>query len=197
MKSKQGSYTRRALLAGLIATSGILAASAYAVSVTTEDDKPRYEARQLHQGEAGRDDRRAAHLAGLKQKLGLSAEQEAAWNTFAAATQYGARRSGMERGAMRGDFDKLSTPGRFDRMLAMSELRSTHLVKRPGNQGLVFAADARTAARIRCRGDALAAPPRTSSSAASVLNRRVQAGTRAGDRPRSFVAAWRPGFESR
>lgn len=130
MKSKQGSYTRRALLAGLIATSGILAASAYAVSVTTEDDKPRYEARQLHQGEAGRDDRRAAHLAGLKQKLGLSAEQEAAWNTFAAATQYGARRSGMERGAMRGDFDKLSTPGRFDRMLAMSELRSTHLVER-------------------------------------------------------------------
>jgi hypothetical protein len=53
-KSKQGSYTRRAVLAGMIAASGILAASACAVSVTTEDDKPRCEARQLHQGEGGR-----------------------------------------------------------------------------------------------------------------------------------------------
>jgi len=130
MKSKQGSYTQRALLAGLIAASGILAASAYAVSSTTADDKPRCEARQLHQGETGRDDRRAANLAGLKEKLGLSAEQEAAWNTFAAATQHGARRSGMERQAMRGDLDKLSTPERLDRMLAMSELRRTHLVER-------------------------------------------------------------------
>jgi hypothetical protein len=130
MKSEQGSYTRRAELAGLIATSGILAASAYAVSVTTEDDKPRCEARQLHQGEAGRDDRRAAYLAGLKQKLGLSAEQEAAWSAFTAATQHGSRRSGMERVEMRGDLDKLSTPGRLDRVLAMSELRRTHLVER-------------------------------------------------------------------
>lgn len=130
MKSKQGSYTQRALLAGLIAASGILAASAYAVSANTADDKPRCEARQLHQGEAGRDDRRAAHLAGLKQKLGLSAEQEAAWNTFAAVTQDGPRRPGMQRQAMRGDFEKLSTPERLDRMLAMSELRRSHLLER-------------------------------------------------------------------
>ena len=130
MKSKQGSYTRRAVLAGLIATSGILAASACAVSVTTEDDKPPCEARQLHQGEAGRDDRRAAHLAGLKQKFGLSAEQETAWNAYTAATRHESRRSGMERGGMRGDLDKLSTPERLDRVLAMSELRRTHLVER-------------------------------------------------------------------
>ncbi len=130
MKSKQGSYTRRALLTGLIAASGILAASAYAVSADTVDDRPRCEARQQHQREAGRDDRRAAHLAGLKQKLGLSAEQEAAWNTFAAATQHGSRHPGLERQTMRGDFDKLSTPERLDRVLAMSELRRSHLLER-------------------------------------------------------------------
>ncbi|MCU0809618.1 MAG: hypothetical protein MUE59_01025 [Thiobacillaceae bacterium] len=60
MKSKQGSCTRRAALAGLIAASGILTASADAVSAITADDEPFSEARQLHQGEAGRDDRRAA-----------------------------------------------------------------------------------------------------------------------------------------
>lgn len=98
--------------------------------MTTEDDKPRCEARQLREGEAGRDDRRAAYLAGLKQKLGLSAEQEAAWSAYTAATQLGSRRSGMERGGMRCDLDKLSTPGRLDRVLAMSELRRTHLVER-------------------------------------------------------------------
>ena len=130
MKSKQGSYTQRAVLAGLIAASGILAASAYAVSANTADDKPRCEARQLHLGEAGRDGRRAAHLAGLKEKLALNAEQEAAWDAFAAASQHGAHRSGMQRQAMRGDFDKLSTPERLDRMLAMSELRRTHLLER-------------------------------------------------------------------
>jgi periplasmic protein CpxP/Spy len=31
---------------------------------------------------------------------------------------------------MRGDLDKLSTPERLDRVLAMSELRRTHLVER-------------------------------------------------------------------
>lgn len=112
MKSKQGSYTRRAVLAGLIAASGILAASAYAISAENGDTKPRCEARQLYQGETGREDRRAAHLAALKQKLGLSAEQEAAWSSFVAATEHGPRRSGMERQAMRDDLDRLSTPER-------------------------------------------------------------------------------------
>ncbi|MDQ1314888.1 MAG: hypothetical protein QG662_997 [Pseudomonadota bacterium] len=127
MKSNQGSFMKRAVLAGLIAGSGILAASAYAVSSDRAGDKPRCESRQTQKGDAGREGKRDAHLAGLKEKLQLSAEQEAAWNAFAGAAQPG---QDMDRKAMRGEFEKLSTPERIDRMQAMAEKRHALMAER-------------------------------------------------------------------
>lgn len=127
MKSNQGSFMKRAVLAGLIAGSGILAASAYAVSSDRAGDKPRCESRQMQKGDAGWEGKRDAHLAGLKEKLQLSAEQEAAWNAFAGAAQPG---QGMDRKAMHGEFEKLSTPERLDRMQVMAEKRHALMAER-------------------------------------------------------------------
>jgi protein CpxP len=130
MKSNQGSFMKRAVLAGLIAGSGILAASAYAVSSDQAGDKPRCESRQMQKGDAGREGKRDAHLTGLKEKLQLSAEQQAAWNAFAGAAQPGSRQQGMDRKAMRGEFEKLSTPERLDRMQSMAEKRHARMAER-------------------------------------------------------------------
>lgn len=129
MKSNQGSFTKRALLAGLIAGSGILAASAYAVA-DRSDAQPRCEARHGQQAHAERQAKRAAHLTGLKEKLKLGAGQEAAWNAFAAAAQPGPRHPGMDRKAMHEEFAKLSTPERLDRMQALSEMRRARMAER-------------------------------------------------------------------
>jgi Spy/CpxP family protein refolding chaperone len=119
---------KRAVLAGLIAGGGILAASAYAVSADKADDKPRCEAGQMQQGE-GWEARRAAHLAALKAKLKLTAGQEPAWNTFAEVSRPGPH-PGIDRRAMRDDFEKLSTPERLDRMQAMAEVRRARMAER-------------------------------------------------------------------
>lgn len=128
MKSK--SFTQRAVLAGLIAGSGILAASAYAVSADRADDRPRCEARQQQAGAGGWQARRTAHLAGLKEKLKLGAGQEAAWNAFASAVQPGPRQPGVDRKAMREEFAQLSTPERLDRMQAMAATRHARMAER-------------------------------------------------------------------
>lgn len=130
MKWNQGSFTKRAVLAGLIAGSGILAASAYAVSTDGVKDKPRCEARHGQQGKAGWEGKRAAHMTGLKEKLKLTAEQETAWNTFTDAAQSGPRHPGMDSRAMRDEFGKLNTPQRIDRMLAMSDMRRATMMVR-------------------------------------------------------------------
>lgn len=130
MKSNQASFMKRAVLAGLIAGSGILAASAYAVSADRAGDTPRCESRQMQKAEGRWEGRQAAHLAGLKEKLQLSAEQEAAWNAFAAGAQPGSRSEGRDRKAMRDEFDKLSTPERLDRMQAMADKRHARMAER-------------------------------------------------------------------
>lgn len=130
MKSSQASFMKRAVLAGLIAGSGILAASAYAVSADSAGDTPRCESQQMQKAEGRWEDRQAAHLTGLKEKLQLSAEQEAAWNAFAAGAQPGSRSQGMDRKTMRDEFDKLSTPERLDRMQAMADKRHARMAER-------------------------------------------------------------------
>ena len=132
MKSKQGSFTQRAVLAGLIAGSGILAASAYAVSAENAAGTPRCEARHQQQGAARWEDRRAAHRAELKERLALTADQEAAWNTFTESAQPGPRHPGIDRKAMREEFEKLRTPERLDRMQAMSDMRRVRMAERAG-----------------------------------------------------------------
>lgn len=130
MKSNQGSFMNRTVLVGLIAGSGILAASAYAVPADGAGAPPRCESRLMQSGETGWGDRQAAHLAGLKEKLKLTVQQEAAWNTFAGAAQPGSPRQDMGRKAMRDAYEKLSTPERLDRMLAMAEKRHARLAER-------------------------------------------------------------------
>lgn len=128
MKSK-ASFTKRAVLVGLLAGSGILAASAYATADRESAGKPGCEARhamKANQWEA----HHAERMAGLKDKLKLAPEQEAAWNAFAEASQPGPRHMGADREAMRSEFEKLNTPQRLDRMLAVSEVRRARMAER-------------------------------------------------------------------
>lgn len=128
MKSTKTSLTKRALMVGLIAGSGILAASAYAV--TDRAGTPGCEARQGQKDDAKWAERRAERMSELKEKLKLSPEQEAAWNAFASASQPGMRHMGADRKAMRDEFEKLNTPQRLERMQAMSELRRVRMAER-------------------------------------------------------------------
>lgn len=132
MKSNPGSFIKRAVLAGMIAGGGVLAASAYAVSADNAADKPRCEAKG---GKAAKGDdaawraKRAERLEALKQKLELTAAQETAWNAFVEASQH---RPGMGAGrhAAGEDFAKLTTPERLERMQAHAETRRAHMATR-------------------------------------------------------------------
>lgn len=130
MKTKQASFTKRALVAGLIAGGGVLAVSAWAVSGDDTAGKPRCEAKYGPKGEAGWGERRAAHLAALKDKLKLAPDQEAAWASFAESAQAGPRHQDKDRKAMREEFATLSTPERLDRMQAMAEMRRARMAER-------------------------------------------------------------------
>lgn len=128
MKSNRAILTKRALMVGLLAGSGILAASSFAMP-DSGTGKPDCEARHGQKADA-RGERRAAHLSALKDKLKLAPEQEAAWNAFANASQPGMHRMGGDPQAMRGEFAKLSTPERMDKMMAMSEARRARMAER-------------------------------------------------------------------
>ncbi|MFH1818999.1 MAG: Spy/CpxP family protein refolding chaperone [Pseudomonadota bacterium] len=130
MKLIPGSFTKRVMMVGLIAGSGILAASSFAMTAGGPAGKDGCEARHGQEAHAKWEARRADHLSELKEKLKLRPDQDAAWNAFASATQPGMRQAGADRQAMRGEFEKLNTPQRLDRMLAMSEVRRTRMLER-------------------------------------------------------------------
>lgn len=130
MKSNQTTFTKRALLVGLMAGGGILAASPFAMAERGPGAKTGCEVRQGQEIHARWEARRAGHLAELKDKLKLTAEQEAAWNAFAESGPPGMHRMGGGRQAVRGEFEKLSTPERLDRMLALSDMRRARMLER-------------------------------------------------------------------
>ena len=130
MKLIPGSLTKRALMVGLIAGSGILAASTFAMTGGGTAGKEGCEARHGQAIHAKWEARRAAHLSELKEKLKLSPGQEAAWTSFASAAQPGMHPMRGDRQAMRAEFDKLNTPQRLDRMLALSETRQAKMLER-------------------------------------------------------------------
>lgn len=130
MKLIPGSFTKRALIAGVIAGSGILAASSFAMSAGDASGEKGCAARHEQKHDARGEGMRAEHLSELKEKLKLKPEQEAAWNAFADSAQSGMRPAKADREAMRGEFEKLSTPQRLDKMLAMSDLRRTKMLER-------------------------------------------------------------------
>lgn len=129
MKSIHASFTKRALLVGLLAGSGILAASAFAMADRDSAGKPGCEARQGQTDPGNWEKRRAERMTELKEKLKLAPEQEAAWNKFTEASQRGPRQ-GADREAMRAEFEKLNTPQRLERMQAMSEARHARMAER-------------------------------------------------------------------
>jgi len=137
MKMIQGSFTKRALMVALIAGSGILAASSFAMN----GGGPGKQGCEFNQNKAGqaqslqvtRGEHRAKHLAALKESLKLTPAQEAAWNTFTQARQPGMQQKGIDRQARqakRDEFAKLTTPQRLDKMLTMQEQRRARMVDR-------------------------------------------------------------------
>lgn len=130
MKLTQGSFAKRALIVGLIAGSGILAASSFAMNPAEPVGKVGCEARHGQQHHANKAGRQAKNMAELKDKLKLQPEQEAAWQTFTSAAQPGVRQAGGDRKAMRAEFAKLNTPQRLDKMLALSDMRRAQMVGR-------------------------------------------------------------------
>ncbi len=130
MKLTQGSFAKRALMAGLIAGGGILAASSFAMPNGGPDSKPGCEARQDHKPHAKAEAYRAKHLAGLKEKLKLKPEQEAAWDAFVSTAKPGMKHAGMDRATRKAEFAKLSTPERLDKMLAMADTRRAWMAER-------------------------------------------------------------------
>jgi len=130
MKSIRTSFTKRALMVGLLAGSGILAASSFAMPTSGTAGKPGCEARHGQKDPAKREAHRAERLSGLKAKLDLAPEQEAAWNIFSSASQIGMHRMGGDRKEMREAFAKLSTLERMDRMQARLEMRRVKMAER-------------------------------------------------------------------
>lgn len=130
MKLIQGSFAKRALMVGMLAGSGFLAASTYAMSDGDSAPKGGCEARHGHQGHSRWEEHRTKHLSVLKEELKLAPGQEAAWNTFAGASQPAARAVGVDRQAQRDEFAKLNTPQRLDKILAMSDLRHARVLER-------------------------------------------------------------------
>lgn len=135
MKWIPGTFTKRALVVGLIAGSGILAATSFASTVSDSDSKAGCETRhgQKHHGDHDRAkwaEERAKHLSGLKAKLDIKPEQEAAWKTFVASAHPGMQRASADRQAMRGEFQKLNTPQRLDKMQALSDTRRARMLER-------------------------------------------------------------------
>jgi periplasmic protein CpxP/Spy len=130
MKLTKVSFTKRALIVGLLAGSGILAASSFAMTPAGPEGRTGCEARHGQKIHAQREARRVEHLSEMKQKLGLKPEQEAAWNAFASISRPGMGSMDGGKPAMRGEFEYMNTPQRLDKMLAMSEARHRNLAER-------------------------------------------------------------------
>lgn len=122
-----------------IVWTGLLASVAFAASAQTPppaptagapDAAPRME--QRHGGDPAKrfeqmQQRRAQHLAALKEKLKLDASQESAWGSFATAQQPAARP--MQRPS-REELAKMTTPQRLDLMQQRRTERTAAFSKR-------------------------------------------------------------------
>jgi periplasmic protein CpxP/Spy len=130
MKLTKLAFTKRAVIVGLLAGSGILAASSFAMTAAGPAGQAGCDAWHGQHHRAKWEARRAEHLSELKDKLELKPEQLAAWNAFASASKPGMHSMGGDRQAMRAKFASLNTPQRLDRMLAMSKARTAKLAER-------------------------------------------------------------------
>ena len=127
MKTVQATFAKSTLVA-LFAGATIVAAAAYAMPEPALSGEPRCEQR----GEQiqSRMEQRKQRMTELKEKLKLTPSQEVAWNKFAESAQPGKRHAGMDRQAMREEFQKLNTIERMERIQAMKEMRHARMAKR-------------------------------------------------------------------
>lgn len=79
--------------------------------------------------QALRAERHAKHMADMKIKLQLTPAQEGAWTTFAAGMQPPAH-APVDRAQMHADMEKLTTPERIDKMLALKAQRDAQMTQR-------------------------------------------------------------------
>ena len=90
---------------------------------------------QGHMDPARMQERMAKRLGMLKQKLQITAAQEGAWSTYTAAL----KPTQFNRPA-RGEFEKLTTPERIDRMRAMRTAHQAEMDKRADATKAFYAA---------------------------------------------------------
>lgn len=132
MKNLPKSFTQRILALAMIAGGGALSVSAYALPDAGSANKGNCAAmhgKHGHKNQAERMEQRAKHLAALKAKLNLTAQQETSWNAFTASRQ-GPMRSMADRQAMRAEMANMTTPQRVDKMLERAEARRTNMIER-------------------------------------------------------------------
>jgi protein CpxP len=121
--------TKRALLVALVASGGVLAASAYAVSGAAAG-MPGCEVRHGQAMQAKMAERQDKRMAELKDKLKLSPAQVAAWQAFSDAEKPKLQAQSVDRVAMREAYAKMNTPQRLDAMLEKSDQRHAQMVAR-------------------------------------------------------------------
>lgn len=119
-------FGKRTLMVALLAGSGALVATSFAMP--GGPGQGGCTAAPAQKAQTQREAFRAQRLAGLKEKLKLQPGQEAAWQTFAAASQPGTGR--MDRRAMRDEFGKMNLPDRMDKMLSMMDERRARMAQR-------------------------------------------------------------------
>ncbi len=136
MSKIQSLFSKRAVMAGLLAGSAVLAATSFAMpGGVGGPGGPGCEARQGQQAQrqemrqAFRKDMRAKRLAVLKDKLQLQPRQEAAWQAFTNAVPGKGPMAREGRQALRDELGKLSTPERLDRMMARADERRARMVQ--------------------------------------------------------------------
>lgn len=129
--------TTRKLIAAALAT----ALTAFAIpGFSQADNAPSPELRAQHMAQradhhatspserqAKMQQRHAERQAALKTTLGITAEQEAAWNAYVART---GPESYTERHAQREDWAKLTTPERLDKMQAHQAERAAAMTRK-------------------------------------------------------------------
>ncbi len=130
MKLTKNPHAKRVLVAGLLAGSGLLAASSFAMTALGPSGKAGCEARHGQKTHADWEARRTQHLSELKEMLELKPEQEAAWESFSKAGVPQERFDDQARRDFRGEMESLNTPQRLDEMLAMLEMRRARFAER-------------------------------------------------------------------
>lgn len=124
--------TKRTLLVALIAGSGVLAASAYAVNGAAVDGKPDCEMRHGQAMQARMAERQDKRMVELKETLKLAPGQAAAWQVFSEAEKPKLHAQDRDRQAMREAYAKMNTPQRLDAMQEKADTRRAQMVARAG-----------------------------------------------------------------